>query len=255
MKGIKKTCTLILTYVLVIASCSPCLVKAYEKNGFTYNKAAFSTIEWKTKDSVDVKSTAGGLLGRLNYYIGVGRYKKSSDYIVMIAMAMEPNDQKVKLYKVDNHMYYGYGFSEYLSVSTIVPGELGGYKPVNTPSSDKLTLSLGCGKDDTSVGVSYEIVHNDLDITARCSTSSDKYYVVYDYLPNIWNMTASNKYVANESQQYGMAQFTTDRRTQQITFNFDVRFGAAEDNAAKPWNIYPKKIFRATKSVTYTFKF
>lgn len=251
MKLLKKIACLVLSCAVLTTGMSSIQVKAVTKNGFTYNASQYSSVVWKSQGNTKVYSSGDGLLGTLTYTVDVARYKSTNDYITMVKMVMTPYNSKVKV----NQYWYGYGFSEYVSVSTIVPGALNDYKPKNDPSSNTVNLSLGYSKDGASIGASYDIVHKELDITAKCDTPKKKYYVVYDYKPNIVLVAASNKYVANESEQYGMAQFETSSKTQKITYNFDARFGAAEDNAASPLNIYLNDVFKQTKAVTHTFSF
>lgn len=247
----KKVTCLMLSCALLSVGMLSMPVNAVTKNGFSYNTAKFSSVIWKSQGSVNVYSSADELVGIMSYTVGVARYKGTKDYTKMIRMIMTPYNSKVKISKYS----YGYGFSEYVSVSSVVPHSLDEYRPVNNPSSNSVNLSLGYSKDGASIGVDYSIVHNDLDITAKCDTPMRKYHVVYNYKPNIANIFASNKYLANESKQYGMAQFSTSNKKQNITYNFDARFGVAENNAASPINIYLNKVFKETKAIKYTFSF
>ncbi len=181
--------------------------------------------------------------------VGVARFNKSNDYTIVIKMVMTPNSKKVNL----DGSRYGYGLSEYVSVKTYVPTSLGDYVPINEPSSDIIDLSLGYGGKQALIGASYSIVSSDLDITAKCDTPNRKYYVVYNYLPSIKNPFADNKYVTNESQQYGIAQFETKNRSYIFNITYDARFGASKGNSSAPWDIYLNYVRSTVAKVDYTF--
>ncbi len=225
------------------------------KNGFVYDDSVYNT-RWMEKESVCVTTSEGKILGKMTYYVGLSRRKGSNDWIVMYREAMEPNSSKVKI----NSYQSGYGLSEYLSVTSANLPSLDDYLPVNTPNKDKVSLSLGISGSgagaSANVSANYVITHNDLDITASCSTSTGKYYVKYDYKPGLVNLFASNKYVANESIQMGMAQFETKGLSDYVTIpvKYEVRFGAASNSKRSPAFIYVNYIRKASDSRVYQFK-
>ena len=173
-------------------------------------------------ESFKVYSTAGEVLGTCSFVIGLTREKKSNNYVLMMREVMTPNNSKVLIEHVMNkEISYdrcGYGFSEYVSVKVALPS-LDDYEPHNTPKSDEITFSIGGNKDGVDVGASYTVTHEDLDITASCNTPSKTYYVKYNYKPSLLNPFASNKYVANESVQLGVASFHTKEKMYSLKWN------------------------------------
>lgn len=251
MKKLKKVLCLILAYALVIPCLKPnaVLAKGYTKNGFTFDSDYYS-VSWERGQSYNVYSSVGGKLGTLTYTVGRARYHNSKyDDTLLVRMVMTPNKSKVRI----NNEQYGYGLSEYVSVKSRLPGTIGDYRPTNKPSSNSVNLSLGFGKGGASIGASYTISRKDLDITAKCNTPSNTYYIVYDYKPNIANPLANNKYLTNESSQYGMAQFETRRKTYTATLCFDARFGAATNKAASPWLVYMNYVRGGVRTVNFKF--
>lgn len=110
---------LILTQVYLI----PVSADQMSKNGFEWDSSCYNVV-WANREYVKVYSKDGGLLGTMTYYVGVGRRKGTNDYILMTKETMTPNSSKVRLYTKGNSKYYGYGLSEYVSLWTILPGNL-----------------------------------------------------------------------------------------------------------------------------------
>lgn len=222
-------------------------VQAKNKNGFTYSENEFN-VEWKSYESFNVYTDQGGRLGTTSYVVGLARCKKSNDYMLMAKEVMTPNKNKVLL----DRWNYGYGISEYVSAKVTLPS-LNDYQPKNDPGTDQVNLSLGASKGGPEVGLSYEIKHNDLDITSKCNTPSKQYYEVYDYQPSIACPWSSNKYVANESIQLGLAEFETRNGTVSFQMNYDARYGSACEKNAAPWYVNIGYVRKATKSRNYSF--
>lgn len=194
------------------------------------------------------------ILGTCVYYVGIGHQNKTNDYILLTKETMCPTKGSVKFrpYKISFHNTKGYGFSEYLSVWTTLPS-LDDYKPENQPYKNKVSFAIGTGKGGANIAASYSISHNDLDITSSCCTPKSMYCVKYDYKPSIANPGSSNKYVSNESNQFGAAAFHTKKKRISIKMHYDARFGVADDAKRSPWLIYIDKIYRNTATRTFTF--
>lgn len=220
---------------------------ASTKYGYTYDTDDYN-VSWKAYESFNVYSEAGEKLGTCSYLVGLTREKKTNDYVLMGRQVMTPNKEKVKI----NKTQYGYGLSEYVSLKGTLP-TLDDYKPQNKPNKDVLSFSIGADSSGASVSASYDIEHNDLDITAKCDTPSKKFHIIYDYKPSMANPAASNKYVANESIQLGAAAFHTKKDTVDFSIKYDARFGAAKNSSCSPWLIYIDYVCKATKTREYSF--
>lgn len=202
----KRVVCLIMVAMIMMGYAGEVYAGMISVNGFKYDSTDME-VTWKSQKTVNVKTSAGSTLGKLSYVVGVGKYKYASEWVLMVRMVMEPNDSKARLYKNGNS--YAFGYSEYVSVDVVVPGQMGEYTPVNTPEKDKLNLNIGYDGTNSSINASYEIETEDLEITSRCSTSRRRFWIEYDYLPSKIRWWADNKYVANESVQMGMVQFST----------------------------------------------
>ncbi len=240
----------LLMLVLMLCSESGFYMKKAEaseisEKGFAYDDSVYDT-QWLAKESVNVRTSEGGLLGTMTFYVGLGRDKGSNFYVTMYKEVMEPNSYKVKI----NGSKSGYGLSEYLSVTSEGFSLLSDYYPMNAAYKED-TLSGFVG----GFSVDYEIAHRKLDITSSCSSSTGKYYIIYDYKPSVVNLFASNKYVANESVQMGMVQ--SEKRGNKnyiaIPVEYDVRFGAASDSKRSPAFIYWNWTEKAVVSRTFRF--
>lgn len=237
--------------VLLLVVISPLLktsVKAEEKYGVSYDTDQYE-VEWKSKNYVKVYNEDGNLLGVSTGVFGNLRYKKKIDSkyceTLVVKMTMDPKSTKAK--------NGGYAFSEYCSVKCTLPNgsELEYYEPQNVPS-DTITLPVGF-QDKASIGISYDDVSDDLDITSKCDTVDRLCYTIFDYKPSTKNPFADNKYVANESSQYAFYDYST-KNTPTLTIKLNARFGVARDCDRSPWSIYLNDVSSATKTFKYQFK-
>lgn len=249
MKVLKRVVSLLMLCVVLLGCSSDVSARTVSKNGFTYDDSDY-TVTWKSNQNFHVYTEAGEKLGTVEYTVGVAKLEGYNDYTLMVKLTMTPNNRKVT--KSGSRKIYG--LSEYVSIKTYVPGQLGEYRPVNDPKSNDVELSFGVDKEGASLGVSYTIENSDLDITAKCNSNTEMFYEVYDYKPSIVNPFASNKYVANESSQYGMAQFETTKSSYTFTMNIDGRFGASTDNESDPWDIIVNYVRKATVTRDFYFK-
>lgn len=236
----------VLAVLLCVVCTSPIETYATTKYGFTYD--SHYKVSWRELKTFNVYTQAKGKLGTCGYVVGVGRQKKTNNYILMTKEVMTPNKRKAKI----RGLNYGYGFSEYVSVKATLP-TLDDYKPQNEPSKDTLSFSIGADKSGANISASYSITHSDLDITSSCNTPNKLFYIKYNYKPSIANPCASNKYVANESIQLGAASFHTSNKKVSVTVNYDARFGVAENSNCSPWLICLNYIYKETDSETYNF--
>ena len=232
----KKISCALLSFLIVLTSSSTVL--AEKKNGFDVNTKNYN-IKWSTIQRIDVLSEKGGKLGTLSYMTGLARKKNSNDYIVMTKEIMTPNQKKVKTKGVLS----GYGYSDLVTVETTLPS-LNDYEPKNRPlTRDSMTISLGASAGSKGgsgeIGVSYTISHQDLDITSKCSTPARKYKVEYDYIPDLCPFpNHNNKYISYESDQYGLAEFTSNKKTIDFTVKYNAKFGTAMNEARSALAIY-----------------
>ncbi|MDP5274653.1 hypothetical protein [Chengkuizengella axinellae] len=103
----------------------------------------------------------------------------SDDYYAMAASTqMIPNESK-------------YASSDYLLIKTEADvsqdNELFSYGPKNQPSSDQITFNIGASGNTPSIGASYTVTDNDLEIsTSGTSSTSEIYQVkfIYDAFSN-----------------------------------------------------------------------
>lgn len=224
------------------------------RNGFTFDDSKY-TIKWKTGGSYNVYTAKGDVIGTVSYVIGRARYNKknsSKEYqdTLLVKMIMTPNGK----HKETNRTQYG--FSEYVSVKSTLPlnARIIDYTPKNDPSSDQLDLSIGADSGGPSIGASYSISHDDLDIESRCKTPNRLFHEVYNYKPTIANPFGNNKYLRNESFQFAMCNYDIKNNYNYITLSFDGRFGAAEDKACSPWCVIIDYVKSATRTVTFSVK-
>ena len=222
-------CFAMILFIFMGVLKEPVTIEAKTKNGFTYDTKEFD-VKWSKYEKIEVCSKEGGKLGTLSYLTGIARAKNSNDYLIMFKEVMTPNSKKVKLNYLNQK---GYGMSEYMSLKTTLPS-LNDYKPQNDPNTDSINIGIGVGKDGPSVSASYEVKTKELDITSKCNTPQKLYQVVYDYKPHIPNIFGSNKYLANESVQMGMAEITSKKEDITFVVNYEARFGAAENKKRSP---------------------
>ena len=165
---------------------------------------------------------------------------------------MTPNKEKVKVERSLTGTVYGYGYSEYLLVTAILPGSLEDYSPENTPSTSSSTISVS---SSLAISASYTINTSDLKVISKCNTAKDIFSIEYDYKPSILNIFASNDYVANESIQKGMCIFSVPRNTVGFGFyvNFEYSFGYALTSKILPISIH-KGVSRKNKT-TFFFEY
>ena len=148
---------------------------------------------------------------------------------------------------------YGYGFSEYVSLSTTLPS-LDNYQPQNTPSVDEVNLGASYNKGGKGgISASYTIKHNQLSITSQCSTPKKLYSIAHDYKPYIAQLWQNNKYLANESIQMGIAEFESSNSTVRFVVNYDARFGVATDASASPASIIANYVRSTKYARSYSF--
>ena len=223
--------------------------KTVSKNGFSYDDEDY-TVTWKSERTFYVYTEKGGKLGTVKSIVGIAKLNGYTDYTLMVKLVTTPNDKCVKR----NNGLAGYGFNEYVSVKTYVPGQLGEYRPDNPPETSTVEFSIGADKDGPSIGVNYSITKSDIDITAKCDTDKELFYEVFDYKPSIVNIFASNKYVANERSQYCMAQFETGKIYHTFKLTIDGRFGMSYGNDSRPIDIMHGYIRKATDTPIYCFK-
>lgn len=76
-----------------------------------------------------------------------------------------------------------------------------------------------------------------------------------DYKPHIPNIFGSNKYLANESIQMGMAEITSKKDTITFNVNYEARFGAAEKKNCSPGYVCVDYVKKNKAKRKYTFKF
>lgn len=225
-------------------------VDAKTKNGFTYDKKEFD-VKWVDYEKIVVKSDEGGTLGTLSYLTGVARAKGTNDYLILFKEVMTPGTKKVKL---NIYNQKGYGMSEYMSLKATL-ASLSDYKPQNDPNTDSINIGMGIDKDGPSVSASYEVKTSELDITSKCNTPKNLYQVVYDYKPHIPNVFGSNKYLANESVQMGMAEITKKKGKVNFTVDYEARFGAASKKNCRPETVWLDYVKNKKGSRKYKFDF
>lgn len=250
--------TMLMLFVFVCCSCMffPIKVNGKSKYGFTYGSDY--KVSWSRTEYMKVFTNKHKLIGTCSYVAGIGRQKHTNDYVLLTKETMSPRKKKVK-FRLPPQPYYnghesGYGFSEYVSVKTFLPS-LDDYKPQNQPYHNKISFSIGADNSSgATVGASYTINHNDLDITSSCYTPDKMYYVKYDYKPSLVNPGASNNYVINESNQLGVAAFHTSKRNISFTIQYDARFGISRNSSCSPWCIYTNMVFARKMDHTFHFK-
>ena len=258
MKKIFKISISVMLIIFVTVNLSN--ISAYaatiSRYGFSYDSSKY-TVEWKVKQSIIVKSKTGAKLGTMTYVIGLAREKSGYNFLLLVKEVMTPNSQKVLIDNSNNNKKYGYGYSEYVSIKAYLPGDLENYTPQNTPKTNSTTLSMGVSASGPSISASYTINNSDLDVTAKCDTTKDMFYIVYDYIPSIINPFASNKYVANESSQYGIAHFSTEKNTSSFGFyiNYEAKFGVSSNESRSPLSIYNPDVWTKGNTATYFYEF
>ena len=251
MKKKRGTLYLVVTAIILAGAFSNVTtVDAKTKNGFTYDKKEFD-VKWSKYEQIEVCSDEGGKLGTLSYLTGIAKAKKSNESLIMFKEVMTPNSKKVKLNYLNQK---GYGMSEYMSLKATLPS-LNDYKPQNDPNTDSINIGIGVDKDGPSVSASYEVKTKELDITSKCNTPQKLYHVVYDYKPHIPNIFGSNKYLANESIQMGMAEITSKKDTITFNVNYEARFGAADKKNCSPGYVCVDYVKKNKAKRKYTFKF
>jgi hypothetical protein len=250
---------------LIIALIVVVILGGFHETGFAASKFGFNydtnecDVKWAGVFDVVVKSPANKPMGVMTYYVGVCKKKNSNEYVLMTKEVMTPNQTKERMYYDPTLSRYveGYGLSEYVSVKTTLPS-LDNYQPKNTPSQDSVDISAGFSSDKTvNVGMSYKIVHNDLAITAKCNTPKKLFYMEYDYKPSLIFPFASNSYVANESEQCGVAEFEKkqgNRNSVGLSITYDARFGFASSKSRAPWTINGLVVSK-TKTESYVIYF
>lgn len=244
----KRLLCAVIALVIIISSIPIAGATEVSKYGFTYDDTCY-IVQWKVMDSFQVKTSENGLLGTMSYVVGLARRNFSYDYILMTKETMTPYNKSVKINGVGQT---GYGMSEYVSVKVVLPS-LDNYSPQNSPTSDSVTLSLGADKDGASFEASYTLSHEGLVVTANCDTPEKKFHIIYDYKPHIANPVASNKYLAKESIQLGMAEFHSVKNTVSFRVYYDARFGAASKSSRSPWSVYMNYVRQNTDYEDYTF--
>lgn len=244
---VKKIAVFIFALIMIANTAAETTYAASSKYGFTYDTAV-SNVEWKASESILVKTAVGDLLGTMTYYVGVARAKGTNDYVLMTKEVMTPYGKKAQT----AFLKWGYGFSEYVSVSVVLPS-LDNYMPTNSPTTDSVTLNASFSEKGAQVGASYTVKKEQLAITAKCDTPNHKYYIVYDYKPYSINILKKNTYLANESSQMGMAEFTTSENKVTFTINYDARFGANNTSDQWAYQTQPGYVRSKTGSRKYSF--
>ncbi len=242
---------IIITLVLIFALLSGMGEEAFaaSKYGFNYDESN-GKVKWAGYFKVNVTQN-NVLLGSMSYYVGVQQLNNSNEYILMTKEVMTPTEYR------ENGKLKLKGLSEYVSVKTTLPS-LDNYTPQNTPATDSFSITAGANASGGTISASYSIKHNDLKITSKCDTPKKLFYIEYDYLPSIINIFADNTYVANESAQYGMAEFTKttgNKNSVGLYMQYDARFGVATTENCTPVSILTGVVYKKTDSRAYNIYF
>lgn len=243
---IKKGLAVLSATIILLDTGYPVQADQVRRYGIKYDNEKYE-VKWKTGIRIKVTNSKGYLLGTESNVLGDLRYNKYIDkkyiHTLVAKMIMTPNSEKIS----DSRSMtgYGYGFSEFCSISCTLPSgaELESYSPENEPAKDSISLSA-----------SYTIESSDLDITSKCNTAKRLCETEYNYLRSIANPFASNKYVANESVQYAMYDYSYKSAYPTLTVKFNTEFGLAGDKDRSPWHIILDVISSGSKQVTCKFK-
>lgn len=217
------------------------------KNGFSYDSSVYS-VSWQKARVYYVYgerasvANANNCLGEYRLIVGVLRQKGTEDCKIMIRSVMTPGvvRQDKYCYSKSKGIYYEdrFGLSEALWVRAALPSALGDYQPKNEPKTDHISLSLGVSASEgPSLGFSYDVEIDDIDITPQTNTGKGWLENNYDYIPSTLRWWVDNDYVAHESVQLSMAEFENAASRIRFSVLFEAEFGAASNAERSPKSI------------------